>query len=237
MYPHHWKLWKEQTKNEPRVAVSFGLHPHLIDETYPDKLYSLEKLLAYPQCVGIGEVGIDTTSACKCPTECTNPAKCHQDKLEIQTSFLREVAPLAKKLKIPLILHCRDHGTSESMNTVFDLLTDLNLQDVPLHLHCFTGSLTDAQKWHSSFPLAHFGISTKILKDPTLAEVVSKLDINRLLVESDAPYLAPEPHIRVNTPWCILLIMQKISEIRNMPVSILSTIINENARNLYRLQI
>ena len=102
---------------------------------------------------------------------------------------------LAKERKKPVVLHCRDFGSGEVVGHVLDLIKMLNMGDHIFHRHCFMRSVSEAQKWTRCLPSVVFGISTKIFENARLhlQEVIRYVDISRIVLETDSPYLANRP--------------------------------------------
>ena len=156
---------------------SVGVHPHFAEPASP----SFENFFSHSQYVGLGE-GIDLNSGCLCPPNC-----CVSDCVRIrQIGFLRKVLPLAKVHDKTLVFYCRGTGAYQ---LVLDLLQELELTSLRIHLHCFTGGEFTVESWLSVCPHVYFGISPLLLQDRYLQDTVGNIPLDRIVLESDAPYL------------------------------------------------
>ena len=156
------------------------------------------RLEEYPQAVGIGEIGIDLTTTCKCPNY-HNRATCRQEKIETQKRFLRLTLQLAKGLGKVIVLHVRNTKKCNTASEyVLKLLEELGMQEQPIHRHCFVGGVEEYTAWSSTLPNCYFSLSSKsISDDKTLACLKSVGRPNRLLLETDSPYLDKNPYLFV----------------------------------------
>ena len=195
---------------------SAGLHPHEADEfenlkeTFDDLFHEADL---------IGETGLDYYRNLSSKENQINSLKYHLD--------------VANQLSKPVILHCRD-----SFSDMFDVLSDGDYKN-PIILHSWTGG----NRWTKRFIDldVYFSISGIVTYDTAhdLHSAVSKIPTNRLLLETDIPYLAPNPHKgEVNKPSYIMYTAQKVSELLDLTLEELSslTISNSNrllSRNLY----
>jgi TatD DNase family protein len=235
VYPRQWVRWCEQVEDHPGVRVSFGVHPHFIVESSIEMhIRQLDMLLCHPLCVGLGEVGMDLTSRCRCLPVCTPQDSCLAKTSMVQEKFLRAVLPLCAKHQKALILHCRDKGTNEASIRTLRIIQDLGLEHLPIHRHCFTSDQADADRWIEVCPNVKFGFTATILQHPPTQEVIKKLSCDRIMLESDAPYL-PVNKVGVNTPWQMMPVVNYISELKNLPPSLLLKWVNANARQLYSM--
>lgn len=199
------------------VFPAVGVHPH---EASPERSNGLEsglreglKRLAVPI---LGETGLEG----------------HYDFVPLtdQLVSLRQHLAVAEETGAPLILHCRECETQ--------LYEELQGRDLPGKgvVHCFTGSWEWAQRFlELGFYIGITGIVT-FKKATQVAEVASKVPLDRLLVETDGPYLAPIPHRgRTNKPEYIPLIVNKIAELRGTPQSEVAAATVENTERLFAL--
>lgn len=228
VYPKHWPHWISHVGADPRVRVTFGIHPHFVkemdDSTFQDSITRLRSLLSHPLCVGVGEVGIDSSNQAS-PTEL-------QSKLSAQEAFLRAVIPLCQEFSKVLVLHCRDAGTGEASRRMLAILSETGASNLPIHRHCFTGGEEEMERWLQLCPNVRFGFTAALLRSGPTQEAVKKLDLNRILLESDAPYLSPDRYT-VNTPYQMFPVLECLARLRNLPPSMLIDRLNTNARLLY----
>ena len=199
----------------PFIYASVGVHPHdsitMIDET----LFELEKLLRHPKTVAIGEIGLDF----------------HYDfsPRDVQVKRFREQLDLARKVNKPVIIHMRE-ATEETLDIISEY------KDLTGVFHCFPGSWETAKiildaGWYISFT----GVVT--FKNARKAiEVIEKMPMDRLLLETDCPYMSPEPlRGRRNNSINLKYIAQKIAEIRGLTIDEVAVITKENGIKLFRI--
>ena len=177
-----------------------GLHPCSVKKNYLTVLKQLKKKIKSANFIAIGEIGIDL----------------YWDKTffeEQKQAFKTQIA-WAKKYKIPIVIHCRN-----AFDEIYKILkeeSDDNLRGV---LHCFGGSLDQAKKIIDlNFFLGIGGVLT--FKNSGLDSVIKKIPLEKIIVETDGPYLAPTPHRgKRNEPKYLSLIVEKLCEIKNIPMS------------------
>ena len=191
-----------------------GLHPTSVSKDYKEELKAVEYWLDKHKFFGIGETGIDLywdTSYLK----------------EQQESFRYQVK-IAKSNQLPIIIHVRD-----SFQEVYRIVReeqDGNLKGI---FHCFSGSFEDAQKIIDvNFLIGIGGVIT--FKNGNLADVLKIIDLKHLVLETDAPFLAPEPKRgRRNESAFLVFIAHKLAEIYQRPLKEVADITTANARNLF----
>ena len=236
VFPKAWPSFHYLAVCDPRVSVSVGVHPHFIEESQiKSHVSEVRRLLSHPKCVGLGEVGLDYTTNCTCYPRCKDEKSCRLERVRAQMMFLYEVLPLAKEFEKTIILHCRDSGTGEAARDTLTCLSDLGLTNHPIHRHCFSGDIKEMKEWIRVCPQVCFGFTTTLLKSDVVKEAVSKLELGRILLESDAPYLPP-PNIStpINSPWYAIETAKEIAKQKNLPLSLTMCKLNENAHALYQ---
>ncbi|MDO8639599.1 MAG: TatD family hydrolase [bacterium] len=222
------------------VFAAVGLHPiHLAEGIFKTKLdeeeinfqtknedFQAEKYKALAQSkkvVAIGEIGLDYYYRPKTKT------KLEQFKQKQKEVFLNQLE-LAKDLNLPVIIHCRAAHN--------DLIEILNYQLKTTSykpsgvIHCFTGDWEQAQQYiEMGFYLGLNGIIFKL----DLEEVIKKIPLDRILVETDCPYLTPIPFVGRNEPLYIKSVVQRIAEIKNTDFFAIEKETTENAKKLFRI--
>ena len=160
----------------PGVWATVGIHPSEAATLTPESLGELRDLAASPRVVGIGETGIDRADFAETP-------------LEVQAASLRAHIALARERGLPLILHCR-----EAFEPLFELLDSESLPDRRGVFHCFTGNRKEAfGALDRGFYLSFSGIVT-FKNAASLRELLPEIPADRILLETDCPYLAPVPY-------------------------------------------
>jgi TatD DNase family protein len=192
-----------------------GLHPCSVDGQFEKTLEETEKALANHKFYAIGEIGIDL----------------YWDKTtlpEQQTAFKIQVE-WAKKLGLPIVIHCRD-----SFNEITEMLDKLNDESLSGIFHCFTGSLEQAEKiiGYGNFKLGVGGIVT--FKNGGLAEVLPGIPLEHIVLETDAPYLSPNPYRgKRNESAYLIQIAEKLAGIYQRPLEEIAEITTQNSREIF----
>ena len=194
-----------------------GLHPCSVGQDYEKMLSEIEPLLASTNIIAIGEIGIDLYWEKKFLTQ-------QIEAFKVQIEW-------AKKLELPIVIHVRD-----AFDEVFNVIDELNDDKLTGVFHCFTGSIEQAEKIinYGGFKLGIGGVVT--FKNAGLDKVVSQLDLDHLVLETDSPYLAPAPNRgKRNESTYIPIIAQKLADIYNLDVETIGNITSQNAHSVFRL--
>lgn len=198
------------------VCCAVGVHPEHADTLTPDVLDALRKLAAFPEVRAIGEIGMDLHWD-------TNPSA------EVQKKACIEQMELAHALSLPVSFHIRDAH--------MDMITLLKEHKSILSggiMHCFSGSWEIAREYLKLGFYISFAGPVSFKKAPKLQEAARNVPLERLLIETDSPYMAPEPvRGRRNEPGNVRYIAEKIAELRGMPFEKLAERTTQNARNLF----
>jgi TatD DNase family protein len=194
-----------------------GLHPTSVKGNYMDEINLVKNYLEKEKFYGIGETGIDL----------------YWDKtyVEEQRESFKIQIELAKKYKLPIIIHVR-----ESFNEVFEIIDNMNDADLTGIFHCFSGTYEQAQKIidYGGFKLGIGGVVT--FKNSGLDKIVSKISLEHLVLETDSPYLAPVPKRgQRNESSYLLYVAQKIAELHNTSIENVAEITSRNAICLFNL--
>lgn len=193
-----------------------GLHPCSVKEDYREQLKEIEQALLKGPVWAVGEIGLDL----------------YWDKstIALQADAFRIQTQWAKDMDLPVSIHCR-----EAYDELFELLEEI--QDGRLHgvLHCFTG--TEDQAWRTLDYGLLLGIGGVVtFKNAGLDQVVQKIPLDRLVLETDSPYLAPVPFRgKQNESSYLLYIAKKIADLHSMTVSEVAKITTANAVRVFRL--
>lgn len=230
VFPGQWSKISAQMGMDPKLKFTLGVHPHMITGKTAISLFNkLEgKLDEHPEAIGIGEVGLDLTTTCRC-RQTHNKNRCFQDKIDAQRQFLRLTFQLVKRLDKVLVLHVRDKGTGEAAKEVLSLLLECDLSNTRIHRHCFVGGEEEYRQWSTSLPNCYFSISSASLKDSrTIAWLLLLEKPDRLILETDSPYLADDP-------MGIYDIAEVVAHYFGITTSELIRVCNKNAAKLYNL--
>ena len=166
--------------------------------------------------VAIGEIGIDL----------------YWDKstLEIQQKAFKHQIQLAKRHKLPIVIHSR-----ESFNEIFEILEAEKDDDLFGIFHCFTGTLDQAHQAISlNMKLGIGGVVT--FKNGKIDQFLNQIDLKHIVLETDSPYLAPVPFRgKRNESANIIYVLNKLSEIYNRPQSEIAEITTLNAKTIFKV--
>lgn len=198
-----------------RIYASVGIHPQASYSLHTQDLDELEELAANPRVVAIGEIGLDYFR--------------DGQPREIQTECMRRQIQTAVDTAKPAIFHVRD-----AWEDFFRIVPELAPFLRPSVIHCFSGDWTVARRClDMGFYLSIPGVVT-FPKAKSLHEVVRLAPLDRLLVETDSPYLAPIPHRgRTNEPAFVLHTARKIAECRQEPFEKVAEQTTGNARAVF----
>ena len=199
----------------PFIYASVGVHPHDAKEMTDGSVSELESLLSHPKAVAVGEIGLDY----------------HYDlsPREVQKARFREQLELARRLKKPVIIHER-----EALRDTLDIVGQY--RDLVGVFHCFSGSWETAvtildMGWYLSFT----GVVTFKNARRSL-EVAASMPADRIMLETDAPYLAPEPmRGRRNDSSYLQHTAEKIASARGISLREAASVTMENGKRFYNL--
>ena len=199
------------------VYAATGVHPHEADNVAADYLSQMEKLAARPKVVALGEMGLDYFR--------------NRSSVKGQKRVFQEQLELAKQLNLPIIIHDRDaHGD------VMEILRNAGPFPAGGVIHCYSGSWEMAKECISmGFYISIAGPVT-FPKSTRLKDVASRLPAERLLVETDAPFLTPVPHRgKRNEPAFVRFTLMEIAALRGVPADELAELCTENGRRAFHL--
>lgn len=197
------------------IYAAVGIHPHDAKDADDNILAELKKLAAHPKVVAIGEMGLDY----------------YRDlsPRDIQQVIFRRQIGLAKETRLPIIVHDRD-----AHEDVIKILKEEEAGDGGGVLHCFSGS------WEMAVECIKMGFYISIAGPVTfhnahrLKEIAMRVPQDRLLIETDAPYLTPEPHRgKRNESSFVLYVAAEIARLRGVTAAELGALTAENTRKLF----
>lgn len=198
------------------VYGTLGIHPEEIDDISDNDFTFIEENINNNKIVGIGEIGLDYYF--------------RKDNIDRQKKVLDKQLKLAQKYNKPVVIHSR-----EAIQDTYDILREYDLTGT---IHCFSSSLEMAKEFIKlGYKIGVGGIVT-FKNSKKLREIVSSLDLENILLETDSPYLTPEPFRgQKNKPSNVELVAQKISEIKSISKEEVIDITGENAKKLFDLNI
>ncbi len=207
-------------ESDPRIFVAVGIHPHEASTLTDTVLERLRQLASHPRVLAIGETGLDYHYHRSTPAE--------------QRDSLAQHATLAAEVNLPLVLHIRD---AQAHDEALDLLRARNLPRGAM-VHCFTGTPRDAERWLDlDFHLSFSGIAT-FPKAAPIREAARICPADRILLETDAPYLAPVPvRGRRNQPANVAFTCGHLAKARGVPPEELAATATANTRALLAMPV
>lgn len=208
-----WAPMMEMVEREPTLYGSVGVHPDYEEEIEPT-IEDLVERSHHPKVVAIGETGLDYFRL--------------KGDLQWQRDRFRTHIRAARETGLPLIIHTR-----EAREDTIRIMREENAAEVGGVMHCFTESLEMAQaSIEMGFYISFSGIVTfKNARD--LQETARQLPLERILIETDSPYLAPVPHRgKRNDPSLVAHVAEKIAELKNVSFE---TVAQQTTDNFYKL--
>ncbi len=210
-------------ERHPRVWCTSGIHPLHAHEG-PHEWENLLKVARSPRCVAWGELGLDN--------HYDHPPRSVQDPvLEEQLAFIesQDRAGLCK----PVVIHCR-----EAFGDLLPILRRSSIEGGRFVFHCFTGSTADIRAVLDLGAMVSFtGVATyKNAKE--LKDAIRLVPLERIMIETDAPFLSPEPHrgVRPCQPFMAWNTAVSIAETRNEPMSVFHAAINDNVERFFGIR-
>ena len=197
------------------LYAAIGVHPSEAKTYTQETEKKIYEKIKNKKVVAIGEIGLDYYW--------------EQETKELQKEVFRKQLKIAEELQIPVLIHDR-----EAHEDTFNILQEYNLKDVVFH--CFSGNSDFAQKCiEKGYYIAIGGVVTfKNAKD--LKEVAKITPLDKLLLETDAPYLAPVPYRgKLNTPAYLKYIAQEIANIKDIDVEEVKTNTTQNAKRIFNI--
>lgn len=206
-------LSRELASKYPSVYYSAAIHPEHADSFDEAALKAVKNLIG-DKCVAVGEIGLDYHYR-------------PYDGVKQAAAFISQIE-LANELKLPIIVHSRD-ACADTLNII--------KTHRPIFggtMHCFSGSKEIAKEYFDIGFYVSFGGTLTFKNAVKTVEVLKYAPIDRILTETDSPYLSPEPYRgKINTPANIPVICAKIAELKNITISKVETAVYENALKLF----
>ncbi|MGO9605011.1 MAG: TatD family hydrolase [Candidatus Binataceae bacterium] len=200
------------------IFAAVGVHPHDAKDCTPQRLTDLRELAASPKVVAIGESGLDFHYM--------------HSPVEAQEQALREHLKLATELNRPIIIHCRDAEAQLAA-----IVRETGMPPAGAVIHCFTGDTNAAVTFLDlGFFISFSGILT-FKNAGALREAARAVPDDRVMVETDAPYLAPEPYRgKRNEPSFVRRTLEVLAEVRGADIDALAERTSSNASRLFGLE-
>ena len=207
----------ELAKQYDFIYAAVGVHPSDIAELNESTFEELKEVADYEKTVAIGEIGLDY----------------YWDKdtlvQEKQREWFKCQMLLAKEKNLPVIIHSRD-AAEDTMK----VMKEVKAEEIPGVIHCYSYSLEMARQFIKMGYYIGIGGVLTFKNAKKLKEVAAEIPLERILLERDCPYMAPEPHRgERNSSLYIPHVIEKLAEIRNITKEEIIAITNENARRLF----
>uniref|UniRef100_A0A8C8RKS6 Uncharacterized protein n=1 Tax=Pelusios castaneus TaxID=367368 RepID=A0A8C8RKS6_9SAUR len=215
-------LWEDLLK-EDMVWGAFGCHPHFA--RYYTDLHerNLLQALRHPKAIAFGEMGLDYSY--KCSTDISKQHKVFERQLQ-----------LAVSLKKPLVIHCR-----EADDDLLGIMKKFVPKDYKIHRHCFTGSYSVIEPLLEHFPNLSVGFTAMLTYSSAFEarETIRKIPLNRIIVETDAPYFlprqVPKSVCQYSHPGLALHTVREIARLKDLPLSRTLAVLRQNTSCMYDL--
>ncbi len=196
------------------VYASIGIGPENIDDVSDKDFIKLEELINKGKVVAIGEIGLDYYWT--------------KDNKEKQIYVFENMLALAKKYNLPVIVHCR-----QAIKDTYELLKKYKVTGI---LHCFSGSAESAKEFIKLGFLIGIGGVVTFKNAKEIKDVVIKIDLSNISLETDSPYLSPEPFRgKVNVPKNVIYVARKIAELKNVSLEEVLEVTSSNVTSKFDL--
>ena len=206
----------ELVNKYPNVYGTLGIHPEEINNITDESFKIIEENINNPKILAIGEIGLDYYWV--------------KDNKDEQIKLFKKQLELAKKYNKPVVIHSRD-----SIQDTYNILKEYQLKGT---IHCFSSNLEMAKEFVKlGYKIGIGGILT-FNNSKKLQDIVKELNLSDILLETDSPYLTPEPHRKErNQPSFVYYIAKKISELKNINIEEVINQTGVNAAKLFDLDI
>ena len=198
------------------MFLMMGLHPTHVKDNYKEELKHVEAMLAKRPFYAVGEIGIDL----------------YWDKttLGIQQEAFKHQIRLAKQYKLPIVIHCR-----EAFDEIFEVLESEKSDDLFGIFHCFTGTLEQAHQAISyNMKLGIGGVVT--FKNGKIDTFLNQIDLKHIVLETDAPYLAPVPYRgKRNESTYVIKVLEKLVDVYGVSLKDIAAITTQNSKDVFKV--
>ena len=205
-----------QSRYPDNIYLMAGLHPTHVKEGFQSELLHVVNNLKTGKYCAVGEIGIDLYW--------------DRSTLDLQVIAFKRQIELAKEFRLPIVIHCR-----EAFEEIFEVLDELNDQDLYGIFHCFTGNLSDAHRAiNLGFKLGIGGVLT--FKNGKIDKFLDQIDLDHIVLETDSPYLAPVPYRgKRNESAYLSLILEKLETIYQLPSSTIAELTTANSKAIFKI--
>lgn len=211
------KTTLELAKTYPFVYAAVGVHPSEVDGLNEETFAWLKEQTAYEKTVAVGEIGLDF----------------YWDKepkqQELQKFWFKRQLALAKEVNLPIIIHSRD-----AAEATMSIMKEMHAEELNGVIHCYSYSREMAMEFIDMGYYIGVGGVVTFKNAKKLVEAVEAIPLSRIVIETDCPYMAPEPHRgKRNSSLYLPHIVDKIAEIKGVSAQEVERVTEENARTLF----
>jgi TatD DNase family protein len=200
------------------IYASVGVHPHEAKLVTAEHLERLVTLSKHPKVIAWGEIGLDYFYD-------------HSPR-ETQHQVFRQQMELARQGKLPIIIHCRD-AWPDCLQILEEVWKPSALGGI---LHCFTGTLEQAQRGLEAGFMISFAGNSTYPKAQNIRDVAREIPLDRILIETDSTFLAPQPYRgKRNEPAYVAEVARTLASVRNLSPEELAAVTTQNFRRFFRL--
>ena len=200
------------------IYTTVGIHPHEAKDVTAEHLDELARLSRHPKVIAWGEIGLDYFYD-------------HSPR-DVQERVFREQMALAAAAKLPIIIHCRD-AWADCLRVIEEVWRPTGLGGI---LHCFTSTLEDARRGIEMGFMVSFAGNSTYPKTQNLRDVAKVLPLENILIETDAPYLAPQPYRgKRNEPAYVAEVARTLASVRDLAAEEFAARTAGNFRRFFHL--
>jgi TatD DNase family protein len=200
------------------IYTTVGIHPHEAKEVTQAHLAELERLAKHPKVIAWGEIGLDYFY--------------NHSPRDVQERVFRDQMELAARANLPIIIHCRD-AWPDCLRLIEEVWRPTGLGGI---LHCFTSTLEDARRGIEMGFMISFAGNSTYPKTQNLREVAKVLPLENILIETDSPYLAPQPYRgKRNEPAYVAEVARILASVRDLPAEEFAARTAGNFRRFFHL--
>ncbi|XP_069952799.1 uncharacterized protein [Cherax quadricarinatus] len=215
--------WWEDIISTSNVWAAFGCHPHFSESFSDEEEVYLRHALQNEKTVALGEIGLDYSER-------------KYLSRELQQAVFRKQLQIALEYKKPIVIHCRD-----AHRDCIEILKEIVPRDYLIHRHCFTDKWEDAKEWLETFSKLYLGFTNLITyagcrRSCNIRETVRRMPLNRLLLETDAPYFRPLCYSdsgRFSHPGMAIHVAAQVAKLRNEEIQVVLNQARKNTRDVY----
>jgi TatD DNase family protein len=200
------------------IYTTVGIHPHEAKDVTQGHLDELSRLARHPKVIAWGEIGLDYFYD-------------HSPR-DVQERVFRQQMELAAAAKLPIIIHCRD-AWADCLRVIEEVWRPTGLGGI---LHCFTSTLEDATRAMDMGFLISFAGNSTYPKTQNLRDIAKVLPLENILIETDSPYLAPQPYRgKRNEPAYVAEVARTLASVRDLAAEEFAARTAENFRRFFHL--